>query len=647
MEEALLQHRRLTLLPAGKARLGGAGTTSLALACAHRLAGTRAYPGGVWWVPAAGRPEDALGRLAADLRRLALPAVREALDEEPVDAPADDLARAVRRALQAGREASLLVLDDVDAEGWLDHLPLGEARVLSTTRDERFAFRRKLAVAPLPGGLAADLARALGARPRDAADRHALESLAGRELGGLPLAVELAALYVKSTGRSWAAYAGRLRTQTRLLLEDREPPEGYAASVIAAIDVSIDRHAPDAPARRLLDGAAVFAPNAVPVAWAFAAAGLDPARPSAPDLLAELGGLGLITVHEGADTLSMHRLVHRRVRDLVPVGPWVRASRRAACGVAVWLAEGTDPARTAEIDARRIHVDEALVAAERSLSDLAWVLIADRLAVHLQAHRAHDEARSLFERALTKAERLEPPNPGQVRVCLSNLAGLLVETGHAREARPLLERALAVDDDPGAGAPSSVRLSKLSRVLQGLGRTQAARPLLERALAMGGSAEDEVPDDDDLPETARVLHELRNAAHAGGVIEPALAGEHLDAPGVTRLLDALEQAASAPATSDGAPTATRSTTLGLALYALGHSGDARPLLESALQRCEIAHGPDHPEVAAALLNLAAVLRSLGDDAGARRCLERARGIAEVLPEADSLRTGIETRLARL
>src|SRR5204862_259592 len=161
----------------------------------------------------------------------------------------------------------------------------------------------------------------------------------------------------------------------------------------------------------------------------------------------------------------------------------VRASRRGAAGVAVWLSEGAAPARMAALDARRAHIDEALVAAERSMSDLAWVIIADRLAVHLQARSRYDEARALFGRALKKAERLEPQNPGQVRVCLSNLAGLLVETGQAREARPLLERALAVDDDPSAGSPSSVRLSKLSRVLQSLGRTEAARPLLERALA--------------------------------------------------------------------------------------------------------------------------------------------------------------------
>jgi tetratricopeptide (TPR) repeat protein len=644
IDEMLRSDRRLTLVPAATARLGGTGLTTLALAYAHQAAATRAFPGGVWWVAGAGVPVDALGRLAGDLRRLALPAVREALEQEPVDGPAEDLARAVRRALQGCREASLLVLDDVDAEGWLDRLPLGEVRLLSTTRDERFAFRRKMGVPPLPGAVAADLARALGARPRDGADRHALESLMGRELGGLPLAATLAALYVKSTGRSWATYAGRLRTQARL--DAPEPIEGYAASVIAAVDASIERHGPDAPARRLLDGAAVFALSAVPVAWALAAAGIDPAGAAEP--LDALGALGLIAVDEAGETLSMARLVHRRVRDLVPMDAWVGASRRAASAVAVWLSGGTDPARVAAIDARRAHIDEALAAAERSTSDLAWILIADRLAVHLQGQGRHEEARALFTRALKKAERLEPPHPGQVRVCLSNLAGLLVETGQAREARPLLERALAVDDDPSAGSPSSVRLSKLSRVLQSLGRTEAARPLLERALAMGGSAEDEAPDDAaGLPETARVLDALRQAAREGGVIEPALAGEHLDAPGVTALLDAVEAAVSAPTSSDGAPTATKLTTLGLALYALGHAGDARPLLERALVSDEVAHGPDHPEVAADLLNLAAVLRSLGDGAGARRCLERARGIAEVLPEGDSLRRGIETRLGRL
>jgi tetratricopeptide (TPR) repeat protein len=663
VDEALRRDRRVTLLPAAALRFGGVGTTSLAFGYAQAAVQAGTYPAGVFWLSAAGRPADALARLGPDLRVFGPASARDLLAEEPVDAPVDHLARTVRLALaQAANVPSLLVLDDVDAEGWADRLPLGELRVLSTARDERFAFRKRILVPPLPSAVAADLGRALGARPRDGADRQALEALAGKELGGLPLAVELGALYVKHTGRSWAAYAGRVRTQGRLLAEEHPPPEGYAATVIAALDVSIERYAADTPPRRLLEGAAVFALEGLPLPWALSAA--DLALASTDEALGPLVALGLVTVDEVGQTLSLHRLVHRRVRDLVAMDAWVAASRRAASGVAVWLSEGVGPARLSEVDARRPHIDEALVAAERSGADLAWVLIAGRLAMHLERRTRYAEARDLFERALVKAERLDPPDPGQVRVCLSNLAGLLVETGEAREARSLLERALAIDDEPDEEVPSSVRLAKLSRVLSDIGNAEAARPLLESALALppeeavSSAGPRTVPYPGlppigrevvgDLPETARVLHDLKRAPGAATLLEQALSGGETDAPDLAVVLRAVDQAAAAPTSSTGPPTAAELTGLGLSLYALGHAGDARPLLERALVSDEAAYGPDHPEVAGDLMNLAAVLRSLGETDRARMCLERARAIAAAaLPEEDALRRGIEARLSRL
>ena len=277
------------------------------------------------------------------------------------------------------------------------------------------------------------------------------------------------------------------------------------------------------------------------------------------------------------------------------------------------------------------------------------MLIADRLAAHLVARGRAAEARALAEQALTKAERLEPPNPGQVRACLSSLAAVLMEMGSAREARPLLERAIAIDDDAPFDMPGSVRLSKLSRVLSGLGRSAAAQPLLERALAMGDGTEESPPDVSlSLPDAAQVLHELTGIAGAEPLVADALEG---DAPGSSRLaavLGAVERAAGAPAERGHPPAAPLLSRLGLALYALGRHEDARSLLARALESDEAAHGPDHPEVAADLSSLAAVDRAMGDVEGARALLLRARAIVEkALPEDAPLRLGIEAQIARL
>jgi tetratricopeptide (TPR) repeat protein len=642
LDEALRRSLRASLVAAVPAPLGGLGTTALALGYARRAVASRAYPGGVFFLHAAGRPAEALARLAPDLRSLGSPSARAALDLEPPSAPAEDAARAVKQALQAQREPSLLILDDVDTAGLAERLPLGEVRVLSTVRDERLAFRRKVAVGPLAPAVAADRARELGARPRDGSDRLALEGLVERELAGVPLAVEMAARYVLCAGSSWTAYAPLLRARARGADRAPEALAGYAPAVLAAVDLAIDHHLRGTAQRRLLEGAAVFAPHAVPLAWALAAAELPTS--AAEEAVAPLLDLGLARLDALTETISLHRFVHRRVRDLTAPEAWLRAGKRAAAAVAVWLSESLSPVRLGDVDARREHIEEALTAAARSGAELSWVIIADRLGVALERRACYGEARELLERALAAAERLDPPDPGQLRVCLSNLAGLLVEVGEARAARPLLERALAIDDAPDEEAPSSVRLSKLSRALTEVGHGEAAQPLLAHVLTEGADAPPAPAGR--LPDSARVLHEMKQAPGGGELIERTLSPGQ-GAPPVTTLLRTVEQAASSPATDDGAPTAAELTSLGLSLYALGHPGDARPLLERALVSDEAVHGPDHPEVAADLMNLAAVLRSLGERHKARACLARAQAIAEAaLPEGDTLRVGIAARLAR-
>src|SRR5580700_8416 len=54
--------------------------------------------------------------------------------------------------------------------------------------------------------------------------------------------------------------------------------------------------------------------------------------------------------------------------------------------------------------------------------------------------------------------------------------------------------------------------------------------------------------------------------------------------------------------------------------------DARTLLQRALAIDEAAYGPDHPDVARNLNNLALILKDLGDAAGARPLQERALAI---------------------
>ena len=88
---------------------------------------------------------------------------------------------------------------------------------------------------------------------------------------------------------------------------------------------------------------------------------------------------------------------------------------------------------------------------------------------------------------------------------------------------------------------------------------------------------------------------------------------------------AIDEAAYGP---DHPDVAIRLNNLAAILQDLGQPGEARPLAERALAIDEAAYGPDHPEVATDLNNLALILQDLGQPGEARPLAERALAIAE-------------------
>jgi len=88
---------------------------------------------------------------------------------------------------------------------------------------------------------------------------------------------------------------------------------------------------------------------------------------------------------------------------------------------------------------------------------------------------------------------------------------------------------------------------------------------------------------------------------------------------------------------------------GTYLRSRGEPAAARPLLERALTITEAAHGPEHPDVATSLGNLALALRDLGEPAAARPLLERALTITEAAngPEHPVVATSLNNLAAVL
>jgi nucleoside phosphorylase/tetratricopeptide (TPR) repeat protein len=665
LDATLRQDRQATVTQASVFGLGGVGKSALALEYAYRALDRGDYPGGIWWVAAEGDPVDALVRLAPTLRANGPDEVKRRLP--PGETKAEAIADEVRVALQAQRAPSLLVLDNLSVPGWGKWAPAGAARVLATTRDEGQAIGKAQRLEVLPKEQARAVAEAIAGVARDAAEGEARDRVVVTELGGLAVAVEMAARGTKRWfGGSWVAYERVLREEMEKVLEDPKLVGDYGRGVFAALDLSID--ACDPGARALLEGAAVFAPDGVPVEWALAAAGMGAEGLEAKGLEAKqaLGGLrelGLVTEDEAGGTVSMHRLVHRRVRGRAErehKEAWDEALRRGVKVVAEWGSWAVESRQTRaemdEIEARGEHMRQALEAAETAGDKRVWIEIANTFATHLRNQARYEEALRLCQMALTRAEELIPVDLRLVASNLSNLSLIHKDLGQLADAGALNERALAIAEATcgASGLEVATILSNLALVYKDLAQPAAARPLLERALRIheGTYGSDHPHVARSLSNLAQVHKDLGELAVACAMHERVLAiheaGYGPDHPNVAISLSNLaqvqlelgkpalarpmfERALAIDEATYGVthPAVARSlSNLALAFRELGHTVVARPLFERALAINEAAYGRNHPDVARSLLNLALVHQDLGQPAAARPLTERALTIDE-------------------
>jgi len=531
---------------------GGMGKTFLAGAYAHRYKDE--YPGGVFWLSIADAVDaDVEAQVAAcgGPGGLALPGW-DALDQA-------GKAAAVRVAWQS-EERRLLILDNLEEPKKLSRWrpTTGGCQVLVTSRNDKW---------PPVGGVKVhrldELTRADGLEllcsPRTAATGIPLQELmadaaADRicdEVGDLPLALALAGAYLAAySSMGFDSYLAKLRAQSLLHrslmeLEDGELPTPHMPAVAATFALSYERLDATTPidslALRLLRRATFLAAAPIPRDVVLRVGGDNGAAvdEDGPEqkALRRLGAVGLIREDRG-DTLRLHRLIGAFVRLRVyetddGVGTELKESDTAAVAMslgyasdAVW-AKGYPLAGVAYLPHLRQVMADLNTAGDQEM---------------LLAHLMH------------------------------NLANLWRDQGDYAEARPLLERALGIQERAlGPDHPDvAVSLNNLAGVLRAQGDYAGARPLFERAL---------------------------------GIYEWVLGADH---PDVARSLN----------------------NLAVLLRAQGDYAGARLRLERALGIYERALGPDHPDVATSLNNLALLLYAQGDYGGARLFFERALGIYE-------------------
>ncbi|MEJ0090811.1 MAG: NB-ARC domain-containing protein [Limisphaerales bacterium] len=322
--------------PVGIHGVGGMGKTALAQVFAYKEAD--AFPGGCWLLRCEGRDRLLFRNLVNDLE------IELIDDEKPDDA------KAVRRLfdLLRARGPAMFLLDNVDHPALLaqEQMKLLAnqpwARVLYTTRLAPDDFTkagtkiRPLDLDRLLENQAVDLIRRYQPRQAFASpDHEAAAREIVRELSGLTLAVETAAVYLGQCDPRVAEpqYAVDVRNYLNKLREDLKTggSEGVMSQlreVTATLRPTLARL--DAPARTVLQIASMLAPDGVALPWVRAIAG-QPHPELAADaaigksdpwtqLIRGLIGMRLFQPTSEPRVVAIHHILQRVLETELPDG---------------------------------------------------------------------------------------------------------------------------------------------------------------------------------------------------------------------------------------------------------------------------------------------------------------------------------------
>ena len=480
------------LAPAGPARLvtlvgpGGVGKTELARALVARLVAPT--------VPAPGEPDRAHDALFVDVSALtdlalAVEAVAAATGVTGAGADPD----AVVRGLAGQPRPRVLVLDGAERVAGLGGF-LGAAvaaaprlTVLVTSRTPlRAPEERRYPVRPLDTAAAMELfvdrARAVSADfTLGGADAGTLATLCQR-LGGLPLAVELAA--AQTSLLPVPALLERMDRSLQVLVTAAPVPDRHR-SLRATLDWSHDLL--DPTARRLFGALSVFHGGCTIDAAERVCGG---ALPAGADLLGALSALvdsGMLARTGTAEPrLTMLDTVHEYARDRLDAGDGERLRDRHL-GYFLDLAERHSGELSAGDQARRLAVLEAdhdnlraalERAADRPGGDALRLALALWPFWYLRGHLA--EGRRQLDRALRSGAGEFPARAEALRA----LAVLAFAQGDLGDAAGRAEQAAALFRAAGDRTGVAHTLNILGNVARDRGEHSAAAGHYDRSLAL-------------------------------------------------------------------------------------------------------------------------------------------------------------------
>ncbi len=238
----------------------------------------------------------------------------------------------------------------------------------------------------------------------------------------------------------------------------------------------------------------------------------------------------------------------------------------------------------------------------------------NELAEMLYQQGKYQEARPLMQRALAIREKVLGPEHPDTAGSLNKLAMLYFTLGQYDQALPLYRRALAINKKVlGPEHPdTATSLNNLAELYITLGQYDQALPLHQRALAIS-----EKVLGPEHADTATSLNNLAALYSTLGQYDQAL-------PLYQRALVIREKVLGL----EHADTATSLNNLAVLYRTLGQYDQALPLYQRALAITERVLGLEHADTATSLNNLAVLYRTLGQYDQALPLYQRALAIRE-------------------
>ncbi|HEV8605340.1 MAG TPA: tetratricopeptide repeat protein, partial [Tepidisphaeraceae bacterium] len=468
--------------------LGGVGKTSIAIEYAWSHLDD--YPGGIFVI-----------NCNSNLLHPALAALAPYLEIEDAET-AQKTALLVKSHLQSG-PPSLLILDNVrDDVQWASqeftsHLPVSPCRRLITTRHPHLPGMNMYPIERLSVAEGIEL---LGAHRPDAKESNNKEIVTAivNWFDGLAVGLTVVGVYMSiHSDITWVDYAEALSAKGLGTLRETERSMAALPDYNRRVDSVFDDLLRSLPPeqRCALDYAAILPEDTVVGSWLSSLLEADstlqlptlPGHPHPADaVISSVQHRQLLrSAAEGVQVLTLHRILRRRVNEILETTP----DRHAAlldnlCDVAKVRGQASRAALTDKSIRWELRPLLALVQSLRGSGRLnAAASLANWLCPTLRGLGRFIEARERV-RHFASSEVLAAINPAEAATTLSNFAVNLRDLGDLPGARQRMEQAIQIElqhleaDHPRLAAS----YSNLAVILQDLGDLPGARQRMEQAI---------------------------------------------------------------------------------------------------------------------------------------------------------------------